>query len=56
MIGKLGAENKRHVLKYSFVNRNIQLWNQLPADTLGASSCKKSNFRKKVKKVIYQVK
>jgi hypothetical protein len=35
MIGKLGAENKRDVGKYSFVNRTIQLWNELPADALG---------------------
>jgi hypothetical protein len=38
--------------KYSFVNRTIQLWNQLPADVLGNLSCKPSNFRKKIRKVI----
>jgi hypothetical protein len=27
MIGKSGAENKRHVGKYSFVHGTIQLWN-----------------------------
>jgi hypothetical protein len=32
--------------KYSFANRTIQLWNQLPADALGALSCKPSGFRK----------
>jgi hypothetical protein len=32
--------------KYSFVKRTIQVWNQLPADILGALSCKPSNFRK----------
>jgi hypothetical protein len=37
--------------KYSFVNRTIQLWNQLPAEVLGTLSCKPSNFRKKVRKV-----
>jgi hypothetical protein len=26
--------------KYTFVNRTIQLWNQLPADALGVLSCK----------------
>jgi hypothetical protein len=35
MRGKLGAGSKRHIGKYSFVNRTIQLWNQLPADALG---------------------
>jgi hypothetical protein len=38
--------------KYSFVNRTIQLWNQLPADVLGTLSSKSSNFRKVVRKVI----
>jgi hypothetical protein len=38
--------------KYSFVNRTIQLWNQLPADVLGTLSYKSSNFRKKVRKLI----
>jgi hypothetical protein len=42
--------------KYSFVNRTIQLWNQLPADGLGAPFCKLSNFRKKVRKVINKAK
>jgi hypothetical protein len=37
---------------YSFVNRTIQLWNQLPADVLRTLSYKPSNFRKRVKKVI----
>jgi hypothetical protein len=48
---KLGAENKRHLRKYSLVNRTIQLWNQLPADALGTLSCKPSNFKKKIRKV-----
>jgi hypothetical protein len=32
--------------KYSFVNRTIQVWNQLPAEVLATLSCKPSNFRK----------
>jgi hypothetical protein len=56
MIGKLEAESKRHIGKYSFVNRTIQLWNQLPAEVLGNLSCKPSNFMKKVRKVITRVK
>jgi hypothetical protein len=47
MIGKLGAGSKRHIGKYFFVNRTIQLWNQLPADALGTLSC---NFRKRIRK------
>jgi hypothetical protein len=42
--------------KYSFVNRAIQRWNQVPADALGTLSCKPSNFRKRVRKVINRVK
>jgi hypothetical protein len=42
--------------KYSFVNRTIQIWNQLPADALGALSCEISNFRKRVRRVINEAK
>jgi hypothetical protein len=40
--------------KYSFKNRTLQLWNQLPADAFGAVSCKPSNFRKKVREIFRQ--
>jgi hypothetical protein len=56
MIGKLEAESRRHIGKYSFVNKTIQLWNQLPADALWNLSCKPSNFRKRVRKVINKAK
>jgi hypothetical protein len=49
-------KQKTDVGKYSFVNRTIQLWNQLPADALGTFSCKPSNFGNKFRKVIHQVK
>jgi hypothetical protein len=39
-----------------FLNRTIQHWNQLPADALGTLSCKASNFRKSVRKVINNAK
>jgi hypothetical protein len=42
--------------KCTFVNRTIQLWNHLPADALGTLSCKPSNFRKRVRKVINKAK
>jgi hypothetical protein len=42
--------------KYSFVNRTIQLCNQLPADALEALSCKPSNFRKRDRKGINKAK
>jgi hypothetical protein len=56
MIRKLGAESKGQVLKkYSFVNRTMQLWNQLPADALGTLSCKPSNFRKVTNQALFRV-
>jgi hypothetical protein len=42
--------------KFSFVNRPIQLWNKLLADALGTFPCKPSIFRKRVRKVIKEVK
>jgi hypothetical protein len=45
-------KQKTDIGKYSFVNRTIQVWNQLPAEVLGTLSCKPSNFRKRVRKVI----
>jgi hypothetical protein len=49
-------KQKTDIGKYSFVNRNIQLWNQLPADALGTFSYKSSNFRKRVRKAINKAK
>jgi hypothetical protein len=43
-------------VKYSFVNRTIQLWNQLPEDALGALACKPDSFKKRVRKVINKAK
>jgi len=40
--------------KYSFVNRTIQHWNQLPAEVLGTLTCKPINFKKSVRKVIIE--
>ena len=37
--------------KYSFVNRTIQHWNQLPAEVLGILPCKAITFKKRVRKV-----
>jgi hypothetical protein len=42
--------------KYLFVNRTIQLWNQLSADALGIVSCKPSHFRERVGEVINEIK
>jgi len=40
------------IRKYSFVNRTIWLWKQLPAEILGTIPWKPNAFRKKVRKVI----
>jgi hypothetical protein len=49
-------KQRTDIRKYAFVNRTIQLWNQLPADALGTFPCKPSIFRKRVRKVISEVK
>ena len=41
--------------KYSFVNRTIQDWNQLPAEVLGTLPCKLKTFKKRVRKAITEV-
>jgi hypothetical protein len=45
-------KQKTDIGKYSFVNRTIQLWDQVPADAFGTLSYKSNNFRKRVGKVI----
>jgi hypothetical protein len=49
-------KQKTDIGKYSYINRNIQLCNQLPAHALGTLSCKPSNFRKSVRKVTNKAK
>ena len=41
--------------KYSFVNRTIQHWNQLPAEVLGNLPCKPITFKKRVRNVIIEL-
>jgi hypothetical protein len=41
--------------KYSFVNRTIQVWNQLPAEVLGTLPCKPNTLKKRVRKAITDV-
>jgi hypothetical protein len=51
-IGKLGQGNKKtDIGKYSFVNRTIKLWNNLPAEAFVTFSCKPHIFRKRVRKL-----
>ena len=46
---------KKDIGKYSFVNRTIQDWNQLPADVLGTLHCKPNTLKKRVREVIIEV-
>jgi len=41
--------------KYSFVNRTIQHWNQLPAEVLGILPCKPITFKKRVRNMIIEL-
>jgi hypothetical protein len=40
------------IRKYSFVNRTIKIWNQLPVEVLETFPCKPNIFRKRVRKAI----
>jgi hypothetical protein len=53
---KIGSRRQRtDIGKYSFVNRTIQHWNQLPAEVSGTLSCKPITFTKWVRKVIIEM-
>jgi len=41
--------------KYSFANRTIQEWNQLPAEVLGTLPCKLNTLENRVRKLIIEV-
>jgi hypothetical protein len=43
------------IVKYSFVNRTIQDWNQLPAEVLGTLPCKPNTMKNRVRKEITEV-
>jgi len=45
-------KQRTDVGKYSFVNRTIKSWNQLPAGLLPSLPCKLNTFRKRVKNVV----
>jgi hypothetical protein len=49
-IGKLEPRNRIDVGKYSFVNRTITDWNQLPEGVIGALTGNTYSFRKRVSK------
>jgi hypothetical protein len=45
-------KRRTDVGKYSFVNRTVKTWNQLPASILASFPCKINTFRKRVKNVV----
>jgi hypothetical protein len=50
---KITARKQRTAIgKYSFVNRTIKLWNQLPAEPLATFPSKPHDFRRRVRKVM----
>jgi hypothetical protein len=44
-------KQRKNIGKYSFVNRTIKKWNQLPAEALGTFSCKPKIFRNRGKQL-----
>jgi hypothetical protein len=52
---KISSRRQRtDIQKYSFVNRTIQLWNQLPAVVLGNLPCKQITFKKRGRKAVIE--
>ena len=49
------SRQRTDIGKYSFVNRTIQHWNQVPAEVLGILPCKPITFKKRVRKVIIEL-
>jgi len=45
-------KQRTQIGKYSFVNKTIENWNQLPAEALGTFPCKPKIFRKRFRKAI----
>jgi len=45
-------KERTDVGKYSFINRTIKSWNQLPAGLVDSFPCKLNTFRKRVKNVV----
>jgi hypothetical protein len=50
------SRQRTEIGKYSFVNRTIQLCNKLSMNALGTFPSKPSTFRKRVRKVMSEVK
>jgi hypothetical protein len=46
------GKQRTNIRKYSFVNRIVKNWNQLPAEVLGTFPCKPKIFRNSFRKEI----
>ena len=46
------GKQRTDIGKYSFVNRTIKNWNQLPAEVLGTFCCKPKIFRNRFRQAI----
>jgi len=52
-VGKIrDRKQRKDIGKYSFVNRTIRNWNQLPAEELGTFPFKPKVFRHRIKTAI----
>jgi hypothetical protein len=47
-----GRKQRTDIGEYSFVNRAINLWNQLPAEVLATFPCKLHSFRRRLGKCL----
>ena len=52
---KISRRQRTDIGKYSFVNRTIQHWNQLPAEVVGNLPCKPITFKKRVRKMMIEL-
>jgi hypothetical protein len=48
----MDRKQRTHVRKYSFVNKTIKIWNQLPVEEIGTFPCKRKIFRKRSRKAV----
>jgi hypothetical protein len=52
---KIRSKKQRtNIGKYSFLNRTIQLWNQLPAEVFENLPCKQNIFKRRVRKALIE--
>ena len=50
------SRQRKHIMNYSFENRTIKNWNQLPAVVLGTFPCKSKFLERELGKLVNRVK